>query len=150
MSKFIDITNRKELLRLFLALEPDAVPLWGKMKPQEMVEHLIDQVEYTNGKKIPTCDYPATEAYGRKLKMLGSNAELPRNVFLGELPEQLIYPNIQIAILQLMKELDDFDAYFKTPWITVIHGGFGPMDYSEWLIWHGRHFTHHLKQFHLM
>jgi hypothetical protein len=150
MSGFIDINNRKELLRLFLALEPDAVPLWGKMKPQEMVEHLIDQIEYTNGKKIPTCDYPAAEAYERKLKMLGSNAELPRNVFLGELPEQLIYPNIQLAILQLMKELDDFDEYFKTPGITVIHGGYGPMDHSEWLIWHGRHFTHHLKQFNLM
>jgi hypothetical protein len=150
MSQFIDINNRKELLRLFVALEPDAVPLWGKMKPQEMVEHLIDQVEYTNGKKIPTCDFPAAEAYERKLKMLRSNAELPRNVFLGELPEQLIYPNIQIAILQLMKELDNFDEYFKKPGATAIHGGFGPMDHNEWLIWHGRHFTHHLKQFNLV
>jgi oxepin-CoA hydrolase/3-oxo-5,6-dehydrosuberyl-CoA semialdehyde dehydrogenase len=40
---FIDINNRKELLRLFLCLTPDAVPLWGKMNAQEMVEHLIDQ-----------------------------------------------------------------------------------------------------------
>jgi hypothetical protein len=150
MSKFIDINNRKELLRLFVALEPDAVPLWGKMKPQEMVEHLIDQVEYTNGKKIPTCDFPAAVAYQRKLKMLSSNAELPRNVFLGELPEQLIYPNIQIAILKLMKELDGFDEYFKSPGATAIHGGYGPMDHNEWLIWHGRHFTHHLKQFNLV
>ncbi|GAA3944284.1 DUF1569 domain-containing protein [Chitinophaga oryziterrae] len=146
---FIDINNRKELLRLFQCLTPDAVPLWGKMNPQEMVEHLTDQVEYTNGTKIPTCDKPAEEAYESKLRMLKSNKELPKNVFLGELPA-LIYPDIETAVHQLMVALDDFDAYFKIPGNTAIHGGFGPMDYNEWLIWHGRHFTHHLKQFGLI
>lgn len=143
---FIDINDRKELLRLFLLLMPDTMPLWGKMTAQEMVEHLINQVEYTNGTKIPTCDKPGAEAYESKQRMLKSNAELPKNVFLGELPA-LIYPDIETAVHQLMQALDDFDAYFKIPENTAIHGGFGPMDHNEWLIWHGRHFTHHLKQF---
>lgn len=66
MNRFIDIANRAELRNIFSALKPDTIPLWGKMSPRQMVEHLINQVRYTNGKLIPTCDVPEDEAYRRK------------------------------------------------------------------------------------
>jgi hypothetical protein len=150
MKQSVDITNRAELHRLLRALDPQTVPLWGKMKPQQMVEHLVDQVEWTNGKKIPTCDRPADEAYQGKMQMIYTDAEIPKNVFLENLPENYIYPNIEAAINALMLELDAFDQYFKEPCTTAIHGGFGPMNYKEWLIWHGKHFAHHFKQFGLI
>lgn len=150
MKQSVDITNRAELRRLLLLLDPQIVPLWGKMKPQQMVEHLVDQVEWTNGKKIPTCDRPADEAYQSKQVMVYTDAEISKNVFLENLPENFTYPNIETAINALMLELDAFDQYFKEPGITAIHGGFGPMNYKEWLIWHGKHFAHHFKQFGLI
>ena len=52
MSLFININNREQLKRLFLSIDANAQPLWGKMTPQQMVEHLVENVQYTNGKKI--------------------------------------------------------------------------------------------------
>lgn len=150
MMHFFDINNRTVLRQLLTSLDPQTTPLWGKMKAQQMIEHLVDQVEWTNGKKIPTCDRPANEAYQSKQTMLYSAMEIPKNVFLETLPEHLKYPDIKTAVNQLMKELDDFDQYFKQSDITAIHGGFGPMNHHEWMIWHGKHFTHHLKQFNLI
>jgi len=150
MAKFLDISNRTELQSMVAKLNPVAVPLWGKMTPQQMVEHLIDQVQYTNGTKIPTCDVSEEEAYQRKQKGLDLQYEIPRNIVLGTLPETYQYENLEAAINQLMTELELFDEYFKEPGKTELHGGFGPMNYQEWQIWHGKHFTHHFKQFGLI
>ena len=150
MSKFFDINNRAELQRLLLSLDPQITPIWGKMKPQQMVEHLVDQVEWTNGKKIPFCERPADEAYQSKMDMVYSDIEIGRGVVFKSPPEDYQYPDIPTAVDQLMLELEAFDRYFEQPGITAIHGGFGPMNHHEWLIWHGKHFTHHLKQFGLI
>jgi oxepin-CoA hydrolase/3-oxo-5,6-dehydrosuberyl-CoA semialdehyde dehydrogenase len=150
MNQSIDINNREELCRLLMMLDPDTIPLWGKMTPQQMVEHLVDQVQWTNGKKIPTCDKSAEEAERGKQRMIYTDALIPKNVFLGDLPENYQYPTIEATINQLMTELHEFDRYFKKPGITCIHGGFGPMDHNEWVIWHNKHFSHHLRQFNLI
>ena len=150
MSLSVDIHNREELRKLLSALNPETAPLWGKMKPQQMVEHLINQVEWTNGKRIATCDRTPEEAEKRKNMMIYTGAEIPKNLFVEELPVRYRYKNIPEAIDQLMNELDDFDRYFKTPGAISVHAGFGPMTYNEWVIWHGKHFTHHLKQFGLV
>jgi len=150
MNQFVDITNRKVLYRLLLNLDAQAKPLWGKMTPQQMIEHLITQVQYTNGVRIPTWDGPHENTAARKQNGIYTNNEMPRNIVLEELPETLTYPDLETAINQLMKELDTFDRHFNTLDLKVIHGGFGPLDYSEWIIWHGKHFTHHLKQFGLI
>lgn len=142
--------SRNTLLKLFLSLNPENKALWGKMNPQQMVEHLIEQVQYTNGTKEPFCEVSEEEAMRAKLANIYSDREIPKNVILGELPDQLRYPDLQTAIDQLMTELDTFDQYFKTPGTTAIHGGFGAMNEAEWLIWHSKHFKHHLKQFGLM
>jgi hypothetical protein len=139
--------NRKNLERLFRQLQPDTIAIWGKMTPQQMVEHLIDQVQYTNGKKVPFCEVPDEQAELAKQANIYSPLEIPRNVTRGELPKKLIYPDLPTAIQQLMNELGDFDKYFSRPGTTAIHGAFGPMNYKEWLIWHRKHFTHHLNQF---
>jgi hypothetical protein len=147
MNQFVDITNRRVLYRMLLMLDPSAQPLWGKMKPQQMIEHLITEVQYTNGTKIPTWDGPHENTATRKQNGIYTDAEMPRNIVLEQLPDTLTYPDLETAINQLMKELDIFDRYFNTNDVKVIHGGFGPLDYYEWIIWHGKHFTHHLKQF---
>lgn len=150
MAQFFDINNRAELRRLLLSLKPDTTPIWGKMTPQQMVEHLVDQVEWTNGKKIPFCEQPTDKAYQMKQLMVYSDKEIGRNVVFQSPPEHYQYPDIPTAVDQLMQELEAFDRYFEQPDTIAIHGGFGPMNHHEWLIWHGKHFTHHLKQFGLI
>jgi len=150
MDHLISPPNRTYLGNLLLKLQPNTQPLWGKMKPQQMVEHLVENVEYTNGKKI--CGLGVSPEAAERGKHTGvyTDSQIPKNLILEELPENFRYPNLNIAIGQLVEELNDFDKYFETPNATSMHFSFGPMDHEEWLIWHSKHFTHHLKQFGLM
>nr|WP_294941417.1 hypothetical protein [uncultured Mucilaginibacter sp.] len=150
MSKFIDINDRSALRDALAKLSAATKPVWGKMTARQMVEHLIEQVEYTNGKKTATLDVPPEDAEKGKQAWVYSDIEIPRNVFLKVLSIDYLYPSLQTAIEQLFKELEGFDNYFRTSGATIIHGGFGPLNHAEWLIWHGKHFTHHLKQFGLI
>ena len=108
MNQFIDITHRKELRNLLLTLRPDTKPLWGKMKSRQMIEHLVEEMQWINGKKIAACQKPAREAEIFKQRMVYSDAEIPKNVFIKELPGNYSYPGLETAINELMKELDDF------------------------------------------
>lgn len=92
MSRSIDINNRTELKRLLLTLNIKAIPLWGKMTPRQMVEHLVDQVQWTNGKKITTCDRPAEEAERARQLMIYTDTDIRRNIFLEDLPDEYLYP----------------------------------------------------------
>jgi hypothetical protein len=149
-SRLLEAANRKQLQTLLLRLQPNAPASWGKMTAQQMLEHLIEQVQYTNGKKQPFCDVSEEAAKIAKQAYIYTTLEIPKNVVLGELPEKLIYRDIPTSVKQLMTELEDFDQSFNQPGTTEIHGGFGAMNYQEWLIWHGEHFTHHLTQFRLL
>lgn len=141
-----DTVNREALLSMLLMLDVGTKPLWGKMTPQQMIEHLIENVQYTNGTLIPICDRTPEEALEAKLRGLDPDVLIPKNLFLGDLPENYSYADLSASINQLMVDMELFDAYFKTN-IHAVHGGFGPMNYNEWLIWHSKHFTHHFRQF---
>jgi hypothetical protein len=52
MPGFIDVTDRKNLNSLLSALQPETPALWGRMNAQNMIEHLVEAVEYTNGKRV--------------------------------------------------------------------------------------------------
>lgn len=142
--------NRENLAKLFLTLNAENKPQWGIMEPQQMVEHLIKQVSYTNGKRQPFCEVPEEQAKSAKQAYIYADLEIPKNAISGGVPDPLIYSDLENAINQLMKELEDFDNYFKESGMTVIHGGFGAMNYEEWVFWHSKHFKHHLEQFGLI
>lgn len=153
MNPLTEITepkNRNYLESLFLKLQANTAPVWGKMTAQQMVEHLISQVEYTNGKYEPFCEVSEEEANKTRQINIYTNIEISRNVVFGTTQQNLLHPNLMSAIKQLMKELHHFDQYFSEPGKTEIHGAFGPMTYKEWLIWHSKHFYHHLQQFGLI
>jgi len=152
MPHFINITDRKNLNSLLKALRPETPALWGRMDVQNMVEHLVEAVEYTNGKRIADLRVPADWALKQKKDLVLSDFVIPSGV-LGYLPDATKtkkFKDLETAIVELNKELDEFELFFKTAGATATHFEFGPMDYNEWVIWHGKHFTHHFKQFGLM
>jgi len=146
----MDILDKEQMKASLSALAADTVPLWGKMKPQQMVEHMIESLEYTNGKKVCACDRPANEAEAAKQLRLHPDFVIPQNVNLGPLPESYRFASLDKASKQLLQELDDFDGYFNAYGVKSVHFAFGPMDREEWLIWHGKHFAHHFRQFGLL
>jgi hypothetical protein len=152
MALYVDIKDRKNLNLLLQSLKHDTLPAWGKMRAQEMIEHLVENIEYTNGTRIPSLQLSPEEAQKEKLAKVTPEFEIPKNVN-GNLPVMQgnkRFSDLQTAIHELNKALDQFEIYFQQQGQTTIHGGFGPLNYSEWILWHGKHFAHHFAQFGLI
>ena len=152
MPGFIDITDRKKLNSLLNTLQPETPALWGRMNAQNMIEHLIEAVEYTNGKRIAILQVPIDKAYKQKRNLVNSNFVIPNGVtgYLPDATKTKRFKDLETAIRELNSELDSFEDFFKTEDVTAVHFEFGPMNYKEWITWHGKHFTHHFKQFGLL
>lgn len=151
--KFIDIGNKEKIKALLCTLSEQAMPRWGTLTPLGMIEHLVETVEYTNGKKQASCELTFEQAQKRKAAMIYSDAEMPMGVktpLKKDDPVPSVFNNLQEATNALIIELDAFEKHFETPGITAVHPGFGSLQYQEWRIFHGKHFTHHLKQFGLI
>ena len=152
MPGFIDITDRKKVNSLLSALQPGTPALWGSMNAQNMIEHLVEAVEYTNVKKLADVQVPSDKANRQKDLLVLSDFVIPNGVtgYLPDATKTKRFKDLEASIFELNKELDAFEHFFKTEGTMATHFEFGPMNYGEWVIWHGKHFTHHFKQFGLL
>jgi len=152
MPPYINILDKERLDELLAPLEPGTLPLWGKLKAQNMIEHLIEAVEFTNGKKMARLENSTREAYKEKQEKVRDDFEIPKGVTgpLADNSNKIRFKDLATAISRLKEEIETFEDYFKTPGQTSIHGAFGPMNYREWILWHGKHFAHHFRQFGLL
>jgi hypothetical protein len=150
----VDITNRKELNNILNKLSANTEAGWGIMLPQNMVEHLVKTLQYSNGKK--EIGQKTTEEEGKQAKaaFIYTEVEMPmglKSSLAGETPDPFQYPDLEAAKQQLNKELDDFEAYFdQHPAAVFVQPRLGKLNHQEWIILHNKHFTHHFKQFGLL
>src|ERR1700744_898668 len=133
MTAQADITNHQQIRELLKPLTEKAKPLWGNMTARQMVEHLVEQVSFTNGALSCDCIFPPDEALKRKTRAKEVDAPMPRNVKFAELSETYEFPDLQSAIDQLIIELEDFDKYFETEGAQANHGAFGLLNHAEWI-----------------
>jgi Protein of unknown function (DUF1569) len=151
-STTIDITNRQQLDAILNQLTPETPALWGNLKAQSMIEHLVEAVEYTNGKRVATLEVSPEQASNTKQLLVHTDFVISKGAkgHLSDATKTKRYEDLRAAIDQLNKEIDRFELYFKAPGKTAIHQAFGAMNREEWVTWHGKHFTHHFKQFGLI
>ncbi len=151
----INIQNkREEVFQTLKNLDASAQPLFGKMGPQHMIEHLGMAVSISTGsgpqKQFTTED----EAMAIKSKMIYSDAAMPegiKNPILGDEPPTLKCKNMSEALEQLRLELNKFDDYYtQNVDSKMVHPRMGPLDHKEWIILHNKHFAHHFRQFNLL
>lgn len=147
----VDVTNIDGVQQRLKKLTPVSLPLWGNMTAQQMVEHMINEVQYTNGVKTPLDTGLPPDFKEQKKRWVYTDEPIPRNVVLGQLPDKYFYPDLETAKQELLARLETFHQYHKAnPGIEILHGGFGMMTYNEWIKWHNKHFKHHFKQFGLI
>jgi hypothetical protein len=142
--------NSAELIKALSGLKQSQKPLWGKMTPQHMVEHLYKAVQASINEI--TMDIYSEE---RKIQVL-------KKMFLGSrpLPKEFMNPAIgpdllplefaglEAAIEELEKVMNRYDKFFEVnPLIKTTHPVFGYLSKEEWDIFHKKHFKHHLSQF---
>ena len=134
---------------MFLALDglgAQSRPLWGRMTPQLMVEHMLWAFQCWTGKLSLSCHTPGS-ALERVKRFLYDSRDIPplfRNPVLGEYPPPLHEANLR-------REVDLFDRHFRDqPGVIHTHPVSGPLGAEEW---HRSHFKlryHHLLQFGLI
>lgn len=151
----IDILNRTALFDLINKLREDDKPVFGAMSPQHMVEHLAFTLGFSNGNEPQQQHYPAEKEQKIKAFIIDSDQDMPVSFKSPVLPEEglpeLKQASLADAIEQLNKELQDFDHYFSlNPSEQPLNPTMGALNYTEWLRFHNRHFTHHFKQFRLI
>lgn len=151
----VDITNRQELNSLLNNLTENSQPKWGSLKAQNMVEHLAKTLQYSNGKK--EIAQRTTEEEGLKAKQAFIYSDMEMSMGLkspllpAEGPIPFEFSNLDEAKRNLNKELNDFESYHVNhPDACFVQPRLGKLNYKEWIIFHGKHFTHHFKQFGLI
>jgi oxepin-CoA hydrolase/3-oxo-5,6-dehydrosuberyl-CoA semialdehyde dehydrogenase len=142
--------NFSEIQILLKQLKPDQKPLWGKMTPQHMVEHLYKAVQssineiflnvYTEERKIPVLK-----------KLFLGERPLPKefmNPAIGPELLQLEFEDLNNAINELRNVTQRYEQFFiDNPSIKTAHPIFGQLIKEEWDTFHQKHFKHHLSQF---
>ncbi len=125
-------------------------PLWGKMTPQHMVEHLIVSFKMCNGTLKVECFSPVEKLPTLK-RFLLSSRPLPKNFvnpIIGEDLLPLEYKSLEEAKEILKSEINNYYLYFENnPDANPVNPTFGELNKEEWEVFHGKHVTHHFSQF---
>ena len=142
--------NSGNLIESLRNLNADQKPIWGKMTPQHMVEHLYKTMQasinevtfkiFTEERKIPIL----------KKLFLGDRA-LPKefmNPAIGPDLLTLEFSDLNSAIYELENIFGRYEKFFQeNPDIKTANPTFGFLNKEEWDTFHKKHFKHHLGQF---
>lgn len=145
----VDIqNNREEVFTAFQNLDVNTQPLFGKMSPQHVVEHLAFAISLSTGSGPQKQFTSEEEGNAVKSKMIYTDSPMPegiKNPLISEEPPALKFGNMNEAIEQLKAEFEKFDALSSDT--KMIHPRMGSLEKKEWAILHNKHITHHLRQF---
>jgi len=139
-----------DLVPLLRTLHPDKAAKWGKMNPQQMVEHLSGFFKVSSNKLhfplvTPADQLPKFKEFLRSDKAFRENTKAP---VLPEAPLPVQFASLADAVNELEKEINDFLHHFKdSPGLTTQHPVFGDLDFEDWVLLHYKHVVHHAKQF---
>lgn len=131
-------------------LNVDAEPLWGKMSPQHMIEHLILALSISNGTSNAEV-LTAERMIPIQRRFLLSERPLPKlfiNPAIGENLIPLEFDTLYSAKNALIDSIQKYEDFFTAnPDSVPIHPVFGKLNKNEWNIFHKKHFVHHFAQF---
>jgi len=156
-----DVNDERSRTQFLRGVVPGALPLlhdrmlpaWGRMSPQQMVEHLAWGFDLANGAQATHCPVPEEKRDRMKL-FLSSNQPSPRDfmnpVLVSGLPP-LRYPSLDAAKEALGEACNRFlEQPTSAADVPRVHPLFGPLGREEWSRVHVKHVFHHLMQFGLI
>lgn len=136
-------------------LHSQSKPLFGIMTAQHMIEHLIDTLQFSNGKQDTELYFTEEKAAKMKAYLIDSDNVISVGFKSPLLPTDALLPlkfsDFDLAKTALETELKDFHFYFnENPEAKPTNPTLGKLNYQEWIIFHQKHFKHHFKQFGLL
>ena len=140
-----------DILRRLAGLRPDAVGLWGRMSPHQMVCHLTDGCRMLTGERTtPLVPTPLPKPVMRWIALylpmrwppgIQTTSELDQASGGGTPPIDFTADLAELTA-RLRRIATDPDCHFATE-----HPVFGTMSRSAWYRWAYLHADHHLRQF---
>ena len=142
-----------EKLVLLKELKIDTKPIWGKMTPQHMIEHLIASFQIAIGELNVGCFNPPEKLPTLK-KYLLSSRPLPKdfvNPIIGADLKPLRFAALSESISVLEEYIKKYyECFDNDPNLVTINPTFGELNKTEWDVFHEKHMTHHFSQFGLI
>lgn len=142
-----------EKIGLLKDFDKNAKPLWGKMTPQHMIEHLIGSLQMSVGELKVECFNPP-EKLPALIKYLMSSRPLPKDFINPVIGPDLIplkYSSLEESISALINYITKYYEFFEAnPESKTTNPTFGELNKIEWDQFHEKHFTHHFSQFGLI
>lgn len=142
---------KNEFSTLLRSISPDKAPLFGKMNPQQMVEHmaeyirmgygnpLISQRAYSDEIILKMNDFLRTE------KPFRPNTPNPLMEETPAPPKLATYEDAVQDVEMAIKEL--FNAFAQKPELEISNPFFGNLDFYLTVQLLVKHAQHHLRQF---
>lgn len=143
--------NAEEIKNKIKDLTEETQALFGIMTAQHMIEHLTITMKISS-ERIKLSDFePNKTQLTQKNLLLFTSLDFPKGIRApgskGELPD-LKLKNLQVAKEKLLASIEEFNSYFENnPEAKTVHPRFGELNHREWLLFHEKHFAHHLGQF---
>ncbi|KAB2847264.1 MAG: hypothetical protein F9K45_00025 [Melioribacteraceae bacterium] len=144
------LLQKIDLLKDF---DKNTKPLWGKMSPQHMIEHLIGSLQMAIDELKVECFNPPEKLPALK-KYLMSSRPLPKDFINPVIGADLIplkYSSLEESISVLKNYIKKYYDFFETnPDSKTTNPTFGELNKIEWDKFHEKHFNHHFSQFGLV
>ncbi len=141
---------RNDLVKMLATIDPATKPLWGKMNPQQMVEHMSYAMRQASGKD-PYTIVTAEEHLPRMQAFLMSEKPFRENTpnqLLPDEPAPAKHESMQDSLNDLQAEIDHFfHVYGTDPQKTITNPFFGELNYDMQIQLLHKHAWHHLRQF---
>ena len=131
-------------------IKRDAVPQWGHLRRDTLIEHLIWSMRHSMGRSrsIPFFGNCFTRYVARPLLLAGA-VSIPRNLQLpAHLREQGLMLREPGDLETLQAILEEYLSLVQADELhPAAHPAFGRLGIDGWDRFHVLHFEHHLKQF---
>lgn len=132
-------------------IDPETPPVFGKMNPQQMVEHMAAYIRLGYGNpEVPEILTPA-EHLDKMINFLLSDKPFKDNTpnsLMPETPPAPVHDSYEGSVLSLEAAVNElFEAFQTNPELTVVNPFFGRLNYEMTMHLLHKHAWHHLRQF---
>ena len=154
-SPFIPL-NVKSIEKTLKTLTENSTAAWGKMKAQEMIEHLEQGVLVSMGEPEADQCFTPEEHLEKWQDSLYKHIAMPKEHKAPFMPADgsvppLVHKNLDAAKVSFIENLKKFVVYYKeNPKAEHMNFVFGKLNKEMWELMHRKHFTHHFEQFGLI
>lgn len=142
---------KSEFLQRLRSIDPNTKPLFGKMNPQQMVEHMAEYIRMGYGNpRIAERSYSdeiidKMNAFLRTEKPLRPNTGNP---LMEETPPPAKLKDYEASLQEVQLAIDElFQAFEQNPNLEISNPFFGNLNFALTVQLLFKHGQHHLRQF---